>query len=200
MAPETCFQKGGQKYTGEREGPQSYLRGASMCWASKNSCNPKGHLTLIGGARLGVRLCPSSASNTGQVVTSSSFAQTGDEHLHLHQSCEENTSWYSPRPPTPGGGKRIHPKRNVRKIIYNNLETDRGQGQSILLEAYSPVPKGKRMGLNEASRGRQYWGAGGGGEQSCRKCTSPRIRQMLPAPLHGPTPRTGFREQANETR
>ena len=86
LTPGTCFQKGGQKYTGEREGPQSYLRGASICRASENSWNPKGHSTLIRGARLGDQLCPSSASNPEQVVTSLSFARTGDEHLHLHQS------------------------------------------------------------------------------------------------------------------
>lgn len=63
-----------------------------MCWASENSWNPKGHSTLTGGARLGARLCPLSASNPEQVVTSLSFAQTGDEHLHLHQSHEENMS------------------------------------------------------------------------------------------------------------
>ena len=188
MAPEMCFQKGGQKYTGEREGPQSYLRGASMCWASKNSCSPKGHLTLIGGTRLGVRLCPSSASNTGQVVTSSSFAQTGDEHLHLHQSREENMSWYSPRPPTPGGGKRSHPTRNVRKIIYNNLETDRGQGQSILLGAYSPVPKGKRMGLNEARHGRQHWGSGGWGPAVLQEMHQPQNQTDAPSTPAWPHP------------
>ena len=124
LTPGTCFQKGGQKYTGEREGPQSYLRGASICRASENSWNPKGHSTLIRGARLGDQLCPSSASNPEQVVTSLSFARTGDEHLRLHQSHEENTSWYSPHPPTPGEAERTHPKRNVRKIIYNHLETE----------------------------------------------------------------------------
>lgn len=163
-----------------------------MCWASKNSCNPKGHSTLIGGARLGVQLCPSSASNPGQVATSSSFAQTGDEHLHLHQSHEENTSWYNPLPPTPGGGERTHPKRNVRKIIYNKLETDRGQGQPILLGAYGPVPKGKRMGLNEARCGRQQWGGGAAGACSpAGNAPAPESDRCSQLPCMAPPPAQG---------
>ena len=158
LTPGTCFQKGGQKYTGEREGPQSYLRGASICRASENSWNPKGHSTLIRGARLGDQLCPSSASNPEQVVTASDQTEARQTHPVRLDAATQT------RPPA-GAQRRRQMDVGGRTRLGWGLRARRGTGRHrmLSLEGLAAAAWGSGMKM----------GGGSGAPRSAQASTAP---------------------------